>query len=98
MGRAFHFCRRHLLTELSANCEHFAGGKADDNLVALDPSDPIPDSVYFVAAFLGTVGFFDVSKRFWTSDPLPDPTAIKTGMTSLLKTKFSPYYTEIDTC
>jgi len=37
-----------------------------------------------------------VSKRFWTSGPLPDPAAIKTGMTSLLKTKFSPYYTEID--
>ena len=70
--------------------------KADGNLVAPDPSDPNADSFYFAAAFLDTVGFFDVSKRFWTSDPLPDPTAIKTGMTSLLKTKFSPYYTEID--
>lgn len=70
--------------------------RADGNLMAPDPSDPIPDSFYFAAAFLDSVGFFDVSKRFWTSDRLPDPTAIKTGMTSLLKTKFSPYYTEID--
>ena len=70
--------------------------KPDGDLVAPDPSDPIPDSFYFAAAFLDTIGFFDGSKRFWTTDPLPDPTAIKTGMAALLRKKFNPYYTEID--
>jgi hypothetical protein len=70
--------------------------KRDGSLVAPDPSDPIPDSFYFAAAFLDTVGFFNMSKRFWTADPLPDPTAIKTGMAALLKAKFNPYYTEVD--
>jgi hypothetical protein len=69
--------------------------KPDGGLVAADPSDPIPDSFYFAAAFLDTVGFFDGSKRFWTADKLPDPTKIRTGMAALLK-KFNPYYTGID--
>jgi hypothetical protein len=31
-----------------------------------DHGDPIPDSYYFAAAFLDTIGFFDPSKKFWT--------------------------------
>jgi hypothetical protein len=69
--------------------------KPDGDLVAPDPSDPIPDSFYYAASFLDTVGFFDATKRFWTRDALPDSRAIKSGMIGLLK-KFNPYYTEID--
>lgn len=60
-----------------------------------DQGDPIPDSYYFAAAFLDTIGFFDPTKKFWTEKPLPDPTAIKSGMEVELK-KFSPYYTGVD--
>jgi hypothetical protein len=69
--------------------------KPDGDLIAPDASDPIPDSFYYAASFLDTIGFFDESKRFWTRDALPDPAPIKTGMIGLLK-KFNPYYTEID--
>jgi hypothetical protein len=48
-----------------------------------------------ITRHLDTVGFFDPTKRFWTRDPLPDPSLIKNGMIGLLK-KFNPYYTEID--
>ena len=60
-----------------------------------DKGDPIPDSYYFAAAFLDTVGFFYTTKKFWTEKPLPDPTAIKSGMVAELK-KFNPYYTVVD--
>jgi hypothetical protein len=68
---------------------------ADGTLVDADPSDPIPDSFYYAAAFLDTVGFFDLGKRFWTSTAQRDPTPIKNGMVNQLK-KFNVYYTEID--
>ena len=61
-----------------------------------DNSDPVPDSYYFAAAFLDTVGYFDASKRFWTDQKPPgDPEKIKSGMISQLRL-FNPYYTEID--
>jgi hypothetical protein len=68
----------------------------DGNLVSPDMSDPIPDSFYYAAAFLDTIGYFDHTKRFWTKDlPPGEPPKIKAGMISQLK-KFNPYYTEID--
>lgn len=80
--------------QLSAWC---LGGsvRQDGSLVAPDRSDPIPDSFYYAASFLDTVGFFDPAKRFWTQKALPDPGPIKNGMIALLK-NFNPYYTEID--
>jgi hypothetical protein len=56
-----------------------------------DYGDPIPDSYYFAAAFLDTIGFFDASKKFWTRRTLPDPTAIRAGMIERIK-KFNYYY------
>jgi hypothetical protein len=60
-----------------------------------DEGDPIPDSYYFAAAFLDTIGFFDPNKKFWTNRALPDPTPIRLGMINQLK-KFNPYYTVVD--
>jgi hypothetical protein len=60
-----------------------------------DNGDPIPDSYYFAAAFLDTVGFFDASKKFWTANPLPSSDTIRAGMVARLK-KFNPYYTGVD--
>jgi hypothetical protein len=45
-----------------------------------DKGDPIPNSYYFAAAFLDTIGFFDPRKKFWTRKRLPDPTSIRLGM------------------
>jgi hypothetical protein len=68
----------------------------DGGLVSPDASDPIPDSFYFAAAFLDTIGFFDRKKRFWTDHQPPgDPEKIRSGMIAQLK-KFNPYYTGID--
>jgi len=68
----------------------------DGSLINPDMSDPIPDSFYYAAAFLDTIGYFDKAKRFWTaSEPPGDPTRIKTGMIAQLK-NFNPYYAEID--
>jgi hypothetical protein len=54
-------------------------------IIKPDYVDPIPDSYYFAAAFLDTIGFFDPSKKFWTSRTLPDSTAIRSGMINQLK-------------
>lgn len=70
--------------------------KEDGSLVCPDKSDPIPDSFYYAAAFLDTIGYFDKAKRFWTASVPPgDPTKIRTGMIAQLK-NFNPYYTEVD--
>ena len=70
--------------------------KDDGNLVSPDMSDPIPDSFYYAAAFLDTVGYFDRTKRFWTTSlPSGNPEKIRAGMIAELK-NFSPYYTEVD--
>jgi hypothetical protein len=74
------------------------GGSVEEggSLVSPDKSDPIPDSFYYAASFLDTIGFFDEKKRFWTAGALPiNPTKIRAGMIEQLK-KFNPYYTEID--
>jgi hypothetical protein len=68
---------------------------SDGNIPHPDQGDPIPDSYYFAAAFLDTVGFFDPRKKFWTKETLPDSAAVKAGMTAQLK-KFNPYYTVVD--
>jgi hypothetical protein len=34
-------------------------------LINPDKGDMIPDSYYFAAAFLDTIGYFDKTKRFW---------------------------------
>jgi len=60
-----------------------------------DQGDPIPDSYYFAAAFLDTIGFFERRKQFWTAKPMAGATAIKSGMIAQLK-KFNPYYTVVD--
>jgi len=66
-------------------------------LTSPDQGDPIPDSYYFAAAFLETIGFFDRRRQFWTEKTLPDAraTAIKSGVIAKLKT-FNPYYTVVD--
>jgi hypothetical protein len=70
--------------------------KEDGSLVCPDKSDPIPDSFYYAASFLDTIGYFDKTKRFWTASVPPgDPTKIRTGMIAQLK-NFNPYYTEVD--
>jgi hypothetical protein len=70
--------------------------KKDGDLKSPDMSDPIPDSFYYAAAFLDTIGYFDRRKRFWTAgEPGGDPAQIRSGMIARLK-KFNPYYTEVD--
>jgi hypothetical protein len=70
--------------------------RPDGSLVDPDKSDPLPDSFYYAASFLDTIGYFDKAKRFWTKNtPLGDPAKIRAGMVAHLK-KFNPYYTEID--
>ncbi len=67
----------------------------DGKIAKPDQGDPIPDSYYFAAAFLDTVGFFDATKKFWTKKALPRAAAIRDGMIRQLKT-FNPYYTMVD--
>jgi hypothetical protein len=64
--------------------------------VSPDTSDPIPDSFYYAASFLDTIGYFDRAKRFWSADPLEgNPDNIRAGMIAQLR-KFNPYYLEVD--
>ena len=50
-----------------------ASVRDDGSLVAPDMSDPIPDSFYYAASFLDTIGYFETKKRFWTADTPPAP-------------------------
>ena len=43
----------------------------DGRVVARAAGESLPDSYYFAAAFLDTVGFFDPGKRFWTDREFP---------------------------
>jgi hypothetical protein len=69
----------------------------EGDLVSPDESDPIPDSFYYAASFLDTIGYFKQKKRFWTANaPRADlPSRIRTGMIAQLRS-FNPYYTEVD--
>jgi hypothetical protein len=60
----------------------------------IDKGDLAPDSYYFSAAFLDTIGFFDRTKKFWTDRPLPDAGPIRTGMIRELK-KFNANLTVV---
>jgi hypothetical protein len=67
----------------------------DGEVITPDYGDPIPDSYYFAAAFLDTIGFFDPRKKFWTKKKLPDSTARRAGMIKRLK-RFNSYYLVIE--
>jgi hypothetical protein len=60
-----------------------------------DKGDFAPDSYYFAAAFLDTIGFFDRRKRFWTDERLPGADAIRNGMIRQLK-RFNPNLTVVN--
>jgi hypothetical protein len=49
----------------------------DGTVVARAAGESLPDSYYFTAAFLDTVGFFDPGKRFWTDRELPQSSALR---------------------
>jgi len=60
-----------------------------------DKGDMAPDSYYFAAAFLDTIGFFDRSKRFWTGESFPGAETIRTGMIRELG-RFNPNLTMVN--
>jgi hypothetical protein len=64
-------------------------------IIEPDKGDMIPDSYYFAAAFLDTIGFFDRGKRFWTDRMLPDPEPIRKGMVAQLS-RFNADLTVVD--
>lgn len=49
----------------------------DGTVVARAVGESLPDSYYFTAAFLDTVGFFNPAKRFWTAREFPDAQALR---------------------
>lgn len=60
-----------------------------------DKGDMAPDSYYFAAAFLDTIGFLDRRKRFWSDRPFPGSDAIRTGMLRELR-RFNPNLTMVN--
>ena len=59
-----------------------------------DKGDMIPDSYYFAAAFLDTIGYFDRQKRFWTDKEFPDAEPLRTAMVGQLR-RFNPQLTVV---
>jgi hypothetical protein len=57
----------------------------DGGLRARAEGESWPDALYFTAAFLDEVGFFDPGKRYWTEAPLPDAARIRAGLTEQAK-------------
>ena len=62
-----------------------------------DKGDMIPDSYYFAAAFLDTIGYFDTTKRFWADkETLPENTEpLRKAMIAQLS-RFNPDLTVVD--
>jgi hypothetical protein len=50
---------------------------SDGAVVARAVGESLPDSYYFTAAFLDTVGFFDPRKRFWTDRDFPQASELR---------------------
>jgi hypothetical protein len=60
--------------------------KDDGSLVSPDKSDPIPDSFYYAASFLDTIGYFNKKSAFGPPESRPgNATKIRTGMIAQLK-------------
>ena len=66
----------------------------DGSLKNPDKGDMIPDSYYFAAAFLDTIGFFDQRKRFWTHKDFPDSKRLRAAIVAQLR-QFNPQLTVI---
>jgi hypothetical protein len=62
-----------------------------------DKGDMIPDSYYFAAAFLDTIGYFDKSKRFWADHGMlpADTEPLRKAMIAQLK-RFNSDLTVVD--
>ena len=62
-----------------------------------DKGDMIPNSYYFAAAFLDTVGYFDKTKRFWADNGMlpADTEPLRKAMIAQLK-RFNPDLTVVD--
>jgi hypothetical protein len=58
---------------------------SDGSIKDPDKGDMIPDSYYFAAAFLDTIGFFQREKRFWTDKEFPDTEKIRIAMIGQLR-------------
>ncbi len=50
---------------------------ADGRVVLRASGESVPESYYFTAAFLNSVGYFDKAKRFWTDRDFPEAAAIR---------------------
>ena len=66
----------------------------DGRVLHPDKGDMVPDSYYFAAAFLDTIGYFDRRKRFWTDQDFPEAEARRTGMVAQLR-HYNPQLTVI---
>jgi hypothetical protein len=67
---------------------------SDGEVCRPDTGDMVPDSYYFAAAFLDTVGFFERGKRFWTERDLGEAEPIRSGMAARLG-RFNPHLTVV---
>ncbi len=85
--------RRAVATMFEWCLAHSVGQNGE--IIEPDKGDMIPDSYYFAAAFLDTIGFFDRGKRFWTNRMLPDPEPIRKGMVAQLS-RFNADLTVVD--
>jgi hypothetical protein len=70
---------------------------ASGEIMNPDQGDMIPDSYYFAAAFLDTIGYFDRTKRFWADKAAvpQDTEALRTAMIGQMS-RFHPDLTMVD--
>jgi hypothetical protein len=67
---------------------------SDGSIPNPDIGDMVPDSYYFAAAFLDTIGFFDRHKRFWTEQEFPDADRLRLAMIGQMR-QFNPNLTVV---
>jgi hypothetical protein len=54
-----------------------------------DEDDSVETSIYFATAFLGRIGYFNKSRRFWTDEDFPDSAAVKKSISGFIRAHFA---------
>ena len=58
-------------------------------LVFEDEDDSVETSVYFATSFLGRIGYFEKSRRFWTDEDFPDSAKVEKRISGFIRAHYA---------
>lgn len=54
-----------------------------------DEDDSVETSIYFATSFLGRIGYFDKSRRFWTDEDFPEGAEVKKRISGFIRAHYA---------